>query len=273
MKAGGWSLYRISLPVFLISSFICASIFFMQDYILPYANKEQDALRNLIKAKPMQTTTNPRKWICGQSDRIFNYDYFDPTKDVFIGLNIYEVDLHQQVIKRRVYARQATIDPHGRWTLENGWVRNFQPHQAGFVPIKKATFDFPETASYFEKEIFAPKESSKLTYLELRKYIDYLKQSGYNATELLVELHKKISFPVSGFVMALLGVPFSFFMGRKGAFFGITASVAIAMSYWLIFNVFDQMGAYGMLSPVLAAWAPNLLFGAAGLAMLFTIRT
>ncbi|MGD0309454.1 MAG: LPS export ABC transporter permease LptG [Acidobacteriota bacterium] len=273
MKAGGWSLYRISLPVFLISGFICASIFFMQDYILPYANKEQDALRNLIKAKPVQTTTKPRTWIFGESDRIFNYDYFDPNKDVFIGLNIYEVDLRQQAIKRRVYARRATIDPQGEWTLEDGWVRNFQPRQVGFVPIKKATFDFPETASYFEKEIFAPKESSKLTYLELRKYIDYLKQSGYNATELLVELHKKISFPVSCFVMALLGVPFSFFMGRKGAFFGITASVAIAMSYWLVFNVFEQMGAYGMLSPVLAAWAPNLLFGAAGLAMLFTIRT
>ena len=273
MKAGGWSLYRISLPVFLIAGFICASVFFMQDYILPYANKEQDALRNLIKAKPVQTTTKTRKWIFGQSDRIFNYDYFDPIKDVFIGLNVYEVDLHQQVIKRRVYARQATIDAQGRWTLENGWVRNFQPRQTAFVPITKAEFDFPETAAYFEKEIFAPKESSKMTYLQLRNYIDYLKQSGYNATELLVELHKKISFPVSCFVMALLGVPFSFFMGRKGAFFGITASVAIAMAYWLVFNVFEQMGAYGMLSPVLAAWAPNMLFGSAGLAMLFTLRT
>jgi LPS export ABC transporter permease LptG/LPS export ABC transporter permease LptF len=273
MKAGGWSLYRISVPVFLISSVICASIFFMQDYILPYANKEQDALRNLIKAKPVQTTTKLRTWIFGQSDRIFNYDYFDPDKDVFIDLNVYEVDLRQQAIKRRVYARRAMIDPNGEWTLEDGWVRNFQTRQDGFVPIKKATFDFPETAGYFEKEIFAPKESSKLTYFELKKYIDYLKQSGYNATELLVELHKKISFPVSCFVMALIGVPFSFFMGRKGAFFGITASIAIAMSYWLVFNVFEQMGAYGMLSPVLAAWAPNLLFGAAGLAMLFTIRT
>ena len=67
--------------------------------------------------------------------------------------------------------------------------------------------------------------------------------------------------------MALLGVPFSFFTGKKGAFFGITASVAIAMSYWGVYSVFEQMGAYGLLPPLLAAWAPNVLFGAAGLAL------
>jgi lipopolysaccharide export LptBFGC system permease protein LptF len=73
--------------------------------------------------------------------------------------------------------------------------------------------------------------------------------------------------------MALLGVPFSFAAGRKGAFFAITASIAIAISYWGIFSVFGQMGALGMLIPVLAAWAPNLIFGGAGLALLFTLRT
>jgi lipopolysaccharide export LptBFGC system permease protein LptF len=73
--------------------------------------------------------------------------------------------------------------------------------------------------------------------------------------------------------MALLGVPFSFSTGKKGALFGIGMSIAIAISYWGLSGVFEAMGAYGLLVPILAAWAPNLLFGAAGLALLFTIRT
>jgi lipopolysaccharide export LptBFGC system permease protein LptF len=73
--------------------------------------------------------------------------------------------------------------------------------------------------------------------------------------------------------MALLGVPFSFSMGKRGAFFGITVSITIAMSYWGVFSIFEQLGAYGFLVPLLAAWAPNLLFAATGLALLFTIRT
>jgi len=62
-------------------------------------------------------------------------------------------------------------------------------------------------------------------------------------------------------------------MGKKGAFFGIAISISIAISYWGVFSIFEKMGAYGFLVPLLAAWAPNILFGAAGLALLFTIRT
>ncbi len=274
MKAGGWSLYRIALPVLLISSLICGAIYFMQDYVLPYANIRQDELRNEIKGRPAQTfTSKARKWIFGQSDRIYNYDYYNPDKDVFIGINIYEVDLQQSRITRRISARQATILWPGRWVLEDGWVRDFEKDRGSFRQIKKENFGFPEPAAYFKKEIFEPKESSKMTYLELKDYIDYLKQSGYNATELQVQLHMKISFPLSCFVMALIGVPFSFSMGKRGAFFGITASIAIAISYWGMFRIFEQMGAYGLLAPVLASWAPNIIFGAAGLALLFTIKT
>ncbi len=271
LKAGGWSLYRIALPVFMVSAFFSAGIYFMQDYILPYANVQQDALRNLIKGRPPQTS-RVRKWILGAEGHIYNYDWYDSGKDLFVGLNVYDVDLQQLAIRRRYYAQRARIDSQGHWILEDGWRRDFLTAN-GFAPISKEIFQFPEKADYFKRDILQPGESSKLTYLELNNYINYLKQSGYNATELQVELNKKISFPLSCFIMALLGVPFSFSMGKKGAFFGITASVTIAMIYWGVVSIFEQMGAYGMLAPFLSAWAPNLLFGAAGLALLFTIRT
>jgi LPS export ABC transporter permease LptG len=272
MKAGGWSLYRIALPVFMISGFVCAGVYLMQDYLLPYANIQQDLIRNEIKARPAQTNVNPRKWILGESGRVYNYDYFDE-KNVFVGLNVYDLDFRQLTIKRRIFAKRAVIDDDGQWQLEDGWVRDFQSSHKGFERIGKAGFRFPEQADYFKKPIYAPKDSSKLTYWELRSYIEYLRKSGYNATELIVQLHMKIAFPLSCFVMALLGVPFSFSMGKKGAFFGIASSIAIAMCYWGLFRIFEQLGAYGMLAPILAAWAPNLLFGAAGLVLLLTIRT
>ncbi len=274
LKAGGWSLYRISIPVFLITAGLCVSLYFIQDYILPYANIRQDSLHNIIKAKPAQTSMRPQhKWIFGESQRVFNYDYFDPSQNLFVGLNIFEIDFRDLKILRRIHAERAQIEGDGHWKFDNGWERDFRAEKNGFRRFSEADFEFPEKASYFQKEIFEPKESAKLTYLELKEYINYLKQSGYNATELQVELYKKITFPLSCVVMALVGVPFSFFMGKKGAFFGIAISLAIAISYWGVFSVFEQLGAYGFLVPILAAWAPNILFGAAGLVLLFTIRT
>jgi LPS export ABC transporter permease LptG/LPS export ABC transporter permease LptF len=274
LKAGGWSLYRIALPVVLITSIVCAGLYFLQDRILPHANVRQDSLRHVIKGRPAQTFMRPqRKWIFGDKGRIFNYEYFDAGRSLFVGLNVFEIDLNRLSMLRRLHASRATIGPDGKWRLERGWIRDFAGGTDGFKAFQEVSASFPERASYFQKEIFEPEESAKLTYSELNNYISYLRKSGYNATELQVELNKKISFPLSCMVMALIGLPFSFSMGKKGAFVGITVSVVIAISYWGIFSVFEQMGAYGMLIPLLAAWAPNILFSAAGLLLLLLVRT
>jgi LPS export ABC transporter permease LptG/LPS export ABC transporter permease LptF len=274
IKAGGWSLYRISIPILIIASGFCISLFLMQDYVLPSANIRQEQIRNAIKGRPPQTSWRlQRKWILGEGGRIYNYEYFDEKQDSFVNLNVYETDLNTVRILRRIHAARARIASNGSWLLEDGWIRDYQSAQTGFRRIGAEQIHFPEKAGYFEREIFQPKESSKMTYLKLKNHIYYLRKSGYNATELQVELHKKVSFPVSCLVMALLGIPFSFSTGKKGAFFGIGMSIAIAITYWGIAGLFEAMGTYGLLIPILAAWAPNILFGAAGLALLLTIRT
>ena len=214
-----------------------------------------------------------RKWILGEAGRIYNYEYFNANQDSFVDLNIYDIDMEQARILRRIHAERARIESDGAWVLENGWIREYDSQQSLFERIKTGAFDFPEKAGYFKREMLQPKESSKLTYLELTNYITYLMNSGYNAIELQVELNKKISFPLSCLVMALLAVPFSFSVGRKGAFFGIGISIAIAISFWGVAGAFEAMGNYGLLIPMLAAWAPNILFGATGLVLFFTIRT
>jgi lipopolysaccharide export LptBFGC system permease protein LptF len=260
--------------MFLIASGFCVSLFLVQDYVLPYANERQDRIRNIIKGRPAQTSRRlQRKWIFGESGHIYNYEYFDGNQDSFVDLNVYDIDINNASILWRTHAARARIDRNGIWILENGWVRDYQSLESGFRRIQAESVHFPEKAGYFEKEIFQPRESSKLTYANLKNYINDLMKSGYNATELQVELNKKISFPLSCLVMALLGIPFSFSTGKKGAFFGIGMSIAIGIAYWGISSVFEAMGAYGLLIPVLAAWAPNILFGAAGLALLLALRT
>ncbi|MBN2337336.1 MAG: LptF/LptG family permease [Acidobacteria bacterium] len=274
LKAGGWSLYRLAVPILAAACVLSLGLFVLQDYVLPYANDRQDGLRNTILNKPPRSARRlERKWILGEGGRIYNYEYFDENKDAFVDLNVYDVDFDAVRIRRRIHASSARIRPDGFWTLTDGWSRNYDAGESAFETIRTATERFPEKASYFKREIFSPRESSKLTYLELARYIHYLKQAGYNAMELQVELHKKASFPLSCLVMALVGIPFSFAAGNRGAFFAIGISVAIAIAYWGVSGAFEAMGAYGILLPMLAAWAPNLLFGAAGCILLLKLRT
>ena len=273
VKASGWSLYRLAVPIILAAVTLSFGLYLMQDYILPYANDRQDSLRNHIQNKPARTSRQmERKWILGDSGRIYNYEYFD-SMNSFINLNAYEVDFEQSRLRQRIYAERARIGDDGTWVLENGWRRDYRTEAGEFEQFREKSMRLPERASYFRREIFQPKESSKLTYFELYQYINSLQKSGYNAVELQVELHKKIAFPVSCLIMALVGIPFAFSVGRKGAFFGIGVSIAIAVIYWGVSGVFESMGAYGLLLPLLAAWAPNILFAAAGLTLFLSIRT
>jgi lipopolysaccharide export LptBFGC system permease protein LptF len=61
--------------------------------------------------------------------------------------------------------------------------------------------------------------------------------------------------------------------GRRGALYGIGIGIGMAISYWIMQSVFAALGAGGAMSPLLAAWAPNILFAAAAVVMLLTVRT
>ncbi len=73
--------------------------------------------------------------------------------------------------------------------------------------------------------------------------------------------------------MTLIGIPFSFVVARRGALYGIGVSIVIGIVYWACLGIFEALGKNALLAPVLAAWAPNLLFTAAGLYLMFTLDT
>ena len=271
-KSCGVSLYRIFLPVFLLSLIIGAFLYVTQEWILPYSNQRQDNLRNVIKGRPIQTFYHPeQKWIFGAQNRLYTYNYYSSEHRVFAELSIYQLDISENRLDRHVYAQKAAWDQKSQdWKLSNGWTRDFTAKHNGFTTFKEARFALPEGPDYFVKEV---KASSQMNYYELRAYIHDLQKGGFEVDHLRTELHKKIAMPVVNVIMAVLGVPFAFSMGRKGALYGIAIGVFIGIFYWGAFGVFGVLGENGLLSPLLAAWGPNILFGGGGLLLLLSAKT
>ena len=79
----------------------------------------------------------------------------------------------------------------------------------------------------------------------------------------MVQLQRKVAFPFVTLIMTLLAVPFAVTTGRRGAIYGVGVGIVLAIVYWTMLSVFGALGAGGLISPMLAAWAPNILFGAA----------
>ncbi len=127
-----------------------------------------------------------------------------------------------------------------------------------------------EPPSYFKRE---EKPSDTMGFGELRGYIASLESRGFDVAKLRVQLHRKLAFPMVGLVMTLLAVPFSFIVARRGALYGIGIAIVIAIVYWAVLATFEALGNNALLHPALAAWAPNLMFGAAGLYLILTLET
>jgi LPS export ABC transporter permease LptG len=276
MKASGISLYRLALSLMLVTLGMSALSFAMQEYLLPGCNQKQDALRDIIKGRRPQTYLRPgRKCMMGERTNIFYYNFFDEHRNLFGDLSVFEFEPASFEIRRRIYAARASWDEaQGTWILEDGWAQVFRDQRAvakEFVRFERQRFpEITEDPRYFKKEV---KQSSQMNYSELRDYIEDLKQSGFDVMRLTVALHKKLSFPIISLIMCMIAIPFSFSMGKRGSLYGVGLSIMIGITYWVMLEFFEQVGGAGKLLPFLAAWAPNLIFGASGIYFLFTIRT
>ena len=89
----------------------------------------------------------------------------------------------------------------------------------------------------------------------------------------MVALQRKIAFPFVTVIMTILAVPFAVTTGRRGAMYGVGIGIVLAIIYIVALSVFGALGAGGALPPMLAAWAPNILFGAVAVYMVLTVRT
>jgi lipopolysaccharide export LptBFGC system permease protein LptF len=108
---------------------------------------------------------------------------------------------------------------------------------------------------------------------ELEAHIASLEIRGFDVAKLRVQLHRKLAFPMVGLVMTVLAVPFSFVVARRGALYGIGIAILVAIVYWAVLGIFEALGGSAYLHPALAAWAPNLMFAAAGFYLILTLET
>jgi LPS export ABC transporter permease LptF/LPS export ABC transporter permease LptG len=279
MRACGISLYRTAVPLLVFAVAASAALFGLEERVLATSNRRAEQLKHLIKGGSPQTfDVLNRKWIVGPEGQVFHYIYYDPNRRELNGLSVFEFDPGKLELVKRTFASQARFDAAATratgqplWQAQGGWSRQFtaQADVATFSPFNNTTLTL-ESANYFVTE--AP-EPERMNFAQLRRYIDELRASGYHLLQHEVALQRKLAFPFVTLVMTLIAVPFAVTTGRRGAMYGIGVGIVLALVYWTMISVFAAFGAADVINPTLAAWAPNLLFGATAAYLLLTVRT
>ena len=289
MRACGISLYRSALPLLLFAILFSGALFELQEQVLPDSNREAARLNGIIRGYPMQTFgVLNRQWIMGRSGDIYRYEFFDPRVNQFSKLSMFHLNESTWKLDSLIYAKDAALVKHEgadgqpvlMWMARNGWTREFttaKPTRRRSAERPAVTYTpFAERAISLEPPAYFKTdepEADRMTYGELKRYIGELQASGYHVVPYMVQLQRKVAFPFVTLIMTLLAVPFAVTTGRSGAIYGVGAGIVLALVYWTALSIFGALGAGGWISPVLGAWAPNILFGAAAAYLLLTVRT
>jgi lipopolysaccharide export LptBFGC system permease protein LptF len=167
--------------------------------------------------------------------------------------------------------KQRIDSPYGRydgiWVLENATVRQFDT--LGQESVTKHTIlEMPglrEKPSDFLKKI---KPVEEMNFVEITNFVRRRQRAGQDVVKEKVELNYRFSYPIITIVLLLITLPISVVLRRGGIAVGLGISIGFSFVYWGFIQSSRAYGVAGILSPWLAAWLPNLVFGVLGLILI-----
>jgi lipopolysaccharide export system permease protein len=268
MRAGGVSILLVTWPLVAMGFLVFLFSLVFNETVVPKANQKKERIKYVeIEKKPVpQMMVKHNLSIRGAYNRMYHIVMYDGNAKTMEGVLLLEFDQGVR-LKSRLDAKSASWRD-GNWVFQDGYYRTFDETglELSAQPFTEMPLELPEKPGDFTRE---EKEPRDLNMMELLDYIRQLKLAGADYQKEMVELHLKVAFPFACVVLVLLGVPTGWNLGKYSgvaAAFGIC--LVVAFFYLGLIQVGHALGSSGVLSPFVAVWIANLIFGGLGAWML-----
>jgi lipopolysaccharide export system permease protein len=259
MKGAGRSLYRILAPIFLLAVLVSLANVALGETILPEATKRRVEIeQEHLKRRADQIVRTGITYV-RPDGTILLARRFHARKQTLEEVTVEEYDGEDVRPRTRIDARTARW-ADGHWILEDGEVRHFLSDREELTRFDSMELPYADpTPDDLTSRRLEPEE---MGYRALALYIARLRASGIDPGDLAVRLRLKIAFPFVTLIMTAIGAPLAARTRRGGFALAFTAALAISFFYYGVLQVGQVLGRQGILSPALAAWMPNIIFGA-----------
>jgi lipopolysaccharide export system permease protein len=278
MRAAGVSLWRICAPYFFAGFVASLALFALNEFLAPRGTDWADRIMTRHVQRPgdinaqkqfqnfgFTNTRAHRAWLIGEY-RVKTAEMIRPQ----VNWNLPDGS------SRRLYADRA-VRTNGAWTFFNVTEFSQAGAQAALVPSLQtnelAMPDFEETPAQIRSEIkisaYLGLEASRKADIPLKDIFEYLQLhpdlSPAVAGRLYTKFDGRLAAPWTCLVVVLIAIPFGAASGRRNLFFGVAGSIFICFTFFVLQSASLLLGSGGELPPWLAAWLPNMVFGATGL--------
>ena len=259
IRSAGLGVTAITFPLLIITLLISIAIFFLNESMVPAANKRAQDIKRKSDNKPEDMFFKEDSlWLKADSRTLFNVLIIDPDKEMMRQFHMYILSDDYRITES-LYADDAVLE-NGQWVLHSGIRRIFNEdnrimkvHRFNRYPIR-----FPFELNDVRHVAV---QASETRFGALRNYIEKIKREGYEVKRLSVDLYAKTSFPFASFIMSIFGLTLALHMKKLG---GIAAGagfcIIVSIFYWVCFSLSLHMGYSGLLPAIISAWMTNIIF-------------
>ncbi|KIA90024.1 LptF/LptG family permease [Kaistella jeonii] len=260
--SSGASFHRFARPYLMTSGLIAIFALLLNHYVLPLANIKKNEL------EPYTYTTMAREEFTGSSEVSTQL-----SKTEYIFVKSYNKKekrgsgfIYQKFDKNRklIYQLNATDfnwdNSKKLFILNNFFTKTInkdETEKLGNGTVMEKSFIHPPEELFPDVLLGQNK-----TTPDLIKFIDREKEKGNgNLNNYLNELYQRTSMPVSVIILTFLGLSLSSQKKRGGLGVNLAIGIALAFVFVFSFEALKVVSANKTLTPLLAMWLPNLVFG------------
>lgn len=268
MKAAGLSAHQILAPLVLVGLLVAGVSFAFNERVVTRATSTLKAWEaSEYGPIPADTSTRANIYLNDGNDILLASTISGAgVNTVMRGVTFYQRD-EAGMIVRQLRA------PIARWA-DPGW-RMEQPRQFNVRTAEAGEPAAPVVVAPgigLDQLAIRRVDPDSEPLGQLSRSIGALAAAGQRTAELEGKWWHKISGPLSAVLMPLLGAIAGFGLARSGHLFArAVIGMALGFAFFVVDNAALAMGSFGGYPPLLAAWAPFLLFFLVGETVL--IRT
>ena len=266
MQVAGINLYRIMLPIFILSIFLSFLAVINQELVIPkFAEKLQKVEQTTFEEKEKKNI------LVGDEEnrmlfRVWSFNIVEESLK-----SVYVIGKHENGRKKFTISAEK-----GKWTDGNSWLllnvvrHNYDESGNWIAPALQMD-------NYLLETTLSPVQLSKVDInpaLKSFKELRELRRKEPENDRYSVMYHSRVAYPLTNFILLFLGIPVvvGFERMSKNIFLRVGISILICCAFFVLSYICVNLGNMGILQPVLAAWLPVVVFGCLGLILFDGMR-
>lgn len=269
VRATGTGSKRIMRPILLISVMVSLASFFLNEEIVPEANRRSQAATDQAQLQQQGQQPIGRLAFKGVDSRFYFIGSLNKAQKTLERVLIFDSDPSHPY--RMVSAQRGHWDKT-KWILNDGVVQEYHGDVDEFVGQEYTFSELTvETNIRVENYLAGDIKPKEMSSDELKELIRATRAGGQETRAYEIEFQAKYARPFATFFAALIAAPIGLRFAR-GGYIGFAISIILTFFYFVAQTIGEGFGNLGLLPIMLAAWLPNIVFGVFGVIFYIQVK-